>query len=209
MTPSNVLTVRKAIAVLKIPRSYDKQITYLNDIYNKMSTDSRYSGSSVLLTKFKDQIKDFSDAQIAFKAKPPVVTIEVRDGKSKLAVTTAHELKSDVQKLADADVVNAEEIITGANMLVKIINVRIPQQYGFEYDEDTNTLTFTAEGSGPHQWQSSDDGETWQNDEPTRTSTKVYPNELVSKVKYYRNRQMLTHGKFGPWSVALKAPKKF
>ena len=106
--------------------------------------------------------------------------------------------------LCNASPATAEAIATGANMHAKIINPRGKQKNDWEFGNESGVVEFTAEGQGPHQWQSSDDGVNWLNDDPTNDSTKVYPNETIGKVRWYRNRQILPKGQYGPWSPATK-----
>jgi hypothetical protein len=208
MSTPTVLVVRKAIAVLKSPNNIDKLIIYFRDIYDKMKADNRYSGSAAKLTIFNDQIKDLYDAQTAFKAKPPTITKADRDSAKNKVVLTADSLKRDVQDLADANPSEAESIITGANMSVKIINVRGPQQNTYEWGDDPDYLIIYAEGEGTHEWQSSEDGETWNNDGATGVAKKTYTEAEAEKINYSRNRQILRHGKYSSWSNPLTIDRK-
>lgn len=200
MSTPTVQIQRKAIAVLKLPRGINNEIVYLRDIYDKMSADSLYSGSAAKLALFTTEIKDFFDVQTAFKAKPPTKTKQNRDDAQDKAELRAHSLQRDVQELADANPADAEAIITGANMSIKIIKVRTPQQNSYEWGDEPGTLIFYAEGEGTHEWQSSEDGENWRNDGATGIAKKTYPSELASKVRYCRNRRIMTRGRYGPWS---------
>lgn len=200
MSTPTVLIQRKAVAVLNLPGNVDKEIVYLNDIFDKMTADSRYSGSAAKLTLFDTQIKDFYKVQVAYKAKPPTKTKENRDDARDKVELTAQSLKRDVQELADANTNEAEAIITGANMSVKIIKVRQKQQNSYEWGTEPGTLVFYAAGEGAHEWQSGADGKTWNNDGATGVAKKTYDKEAASKINYCRNRQILTKGRYGPWS---------
>ena len=208
MSAPIVLIIRKAIAALKTPRKINDMIIYFRDIYEKMKADSRYSGSAAKLTLFNDQIKELYDTQAAYKAKPPTKTKEDRNIAKKKVLLTAESLKRDVQDLADNNLPDSESYITGANMSVKIINVRKPQQNTYEWGVDPDYLIIYAEGEGPHEWQSSEDGDKWTNDGATLIAKKTYPSELASKIKYSRNRQILRHGKYGEWSNPLTIDRK-
>jgi hypothetical protein len=208
MTTLIVLIIRKAIAVLKSPKNIDKLIIYFRDIYEKMKADSRYSGSAAKLTIFNDQIKELYDAQSFFKAKPPTITKADRDGAKNKVSLTAESLKRDVQDLADASPSEAESIITGANMSVKIIKVRGPQQNTYEWGDDPEYLTIYAGSNGSHEWQSSEDGETWNNDGATGVAKKSYTQAESEKINYSRNRQILTHGKYSDWTNPLTIDRK-
>jgi hypothetical protein len=203
MSTPTVVLQRKAIAVLNLPGNVDKEIVYMNDIYDKMSADSTYSGSAAKLTQFDLLIKDLYKMQVDFKAKPPTKSKQNRDDAREKAELKAHSLKSDVQELANASPDVAEAIITGANMSVKIITVRGKQENTYEWGTEPGTLIFYAAGEGAHEWQSSEDGQTWRNDGATGVAKKTYPFELAGKVKYCRNRQILTHGRYGAWSMPV------
>jgi hypothetical protein len=200
MSTPTVELQRKAIAVLKLPGSNDKLIIYLNDIFAKMSADTRYSGSAAKLTLFDGEIKDFLKMQIAYKSKPPTKSKENRDDAKDKACLTANSLKRDVQELAEGNPSEAEAIITGANMSVKIIKVRQKQQNSYLWGTEPGTLVFYAAGKGSHEWQSSQDGKTWNNDGATGIAKKTYDKEAASKINYSRNRQILTKGRYGEWS---------
>jgi hypothetical protein len=208
MSAQNVLIIRKAIAVLKLPRKIGDLLTYLGDIYLKMTGNSRYSGSQATLAQFTDEIKDLNDTQVAFKAKPPTKNKEERDDAKRKALLSAEALRRDVQGLADKKPDEAEIIIVGANMSVKIINVRKPQQNMYEWGADPDYLIIYAGSKGAHEWQSSEDGTIWKNDGATLVSKKSYPQELASKVKFSRNRQILPHGKYSEWSNPLTIERK-
>ena len=208
MTTPTVLIIRRAIAVLKLSTKINDLIIYLRDIYDKMKADSRYSGSAAKLAIFTGQIKDLYDAQAAFKAKPPTITKQDRDNAKNKVVLTAESLQRDVQELADADPSEAESIITGANMSVKIINVRGPQQNRYEWGDDPDYLTIYAEGEGTHEWQSSEDGEAWNNDGATGVAKKTYTQAEAAKINYSRNRRILTHGKYSEWTNPLTIDRK-
>jgi hypothetical protein len=208
MSTPTVLIIRRATAVLKSPKNIDKLIIYFRGIYDKMNADTRYSGSAAKLTLFNDQIKKLYDSQAAFKAKPPTITKADRDAAKSTVVLTAESLQRDVQELADANIPDAESIITGANMSVRIITVRGPQQNSYEWGDDPEYLTIYAEGEGTHEWQSSEDGEAWNNDGATGVAKKTYTEAEAEKINYSRNRQVLTHGKYSPWSNPLTIDRK-
>jgi hypothetical protein len=208
MSTPNVLTIRKAIAVLKLPRKINDLIIYLRNIYDKMKADTRYSGSLAKLTVLEGQITDLYNIQAAFKAKPPTADKTERDGAANKARLSAESLKRDVQDLADANPSEAEIIITGANMSVKIITVRLPQQNSYAWGDDPDYLIIYAEGEGTHEWQSSEDSETWNNDGATGVAKKTYTEAESSKINYSRNRRVLRHGKYSPWTNPLTIDRK-
>jgi hypothetical protein len=208
MSTPSVQLIRKTIAVLKLPSRIGDLLNYLGDIYLNMSGNSRYNGSAAKLAIFTDEIKDLKDTQLAFKARPPTKNKEERDNAKKKAVLSAQSLQRDVQELADKKPEEAEIIITGANMSVKIITVRGPQQNDNEWGVEPDYLIIYAEGEGTHEWQSSEDGVTWTNDGATGIAKKTYPQELASKVKYSRNRQILRHCKYSTWSNPLIIERK-
>jgi hypothetical protein len=208
MSTPIVLLIRKAIAVLKLSKKIPQLIIDLRNIYDKMHADSRYSDSAEKLTVFTGQIEDLYDAQAAFKAKPPTITKADRDSAKNKVVLTAESLQRDVQDLADANPSQAESIITGANMSVKIITVRLPQQNKYEWGDDPDYLIIYAEGEGTHEWQSSEDGEAWNNDGATGVAKKTYTEAEAAKINYSRNRQVLRHGKYSPWSNPLTIDRK-
>jgi hypothetical protein len=191
---------RKITAVLKRPKSKDPLIVYYRGIYDSMKADSTYSGSAAKLTQFDSELTDFLDAQTGFKANPRTHSKEQRQECEDKCYLTSEDLRMDVQKLANATPSKSESIITGANMLVKIIKVRIPQQNAWEYGDESGTLLFWAAGRGAHEWQSSDDGEHWDNDGATNIARKTYTGETPGTVRHFRNRQILTRGKYGDWS---------
>jgi hypothetical protein len=191
---------RKILAVLKRPVSIDPLIVYYRGIYDSMKADSTYSGSAATLTQFDTDLTNFFKAQTGFKANPRTHSKEQRQECQDAAYLTSEDLRMDVQKLANDTPDKAESIITGANMLIRIVKVRIPQQNAWEYGDEPGTLLFWAEGRGPHEWQSSADGTNWTNDEATNVARKTYTGLEVGKTLHFRNRQIQTKGKYGPWS---------
>jgi hypothetical protein len=206
MSPVQEILQRYIMAVLKLPTKVNDLAVYLKNIYAAMSAKSIYSGSAASLQILKDRVTALTDTQAAFKNNPPTKTKEERDEAQNAAILTAKDLKADVQKLANADQTHAESIITGANMAVRIYTPRGKQKFSYKYGGTSGKIILFAEGKGMHQWQSSDDGVTWVNDDPTHDSVKVYENETASKIRYYRNRLVLPNKEYGAWSQALRVP---
>ena len=203
MVPDPELVVKYFLAVLKMPRSIPKLIEYFKGIYSKMNGDTRYSGSATKLTKFNDQIKDFDEKQVAYKEKPPAVSKEARNDAKKLAVATAKSLRNDVQDLADETQSHAEDIITGANMSVKVTKGREKQKSEVKDTNESGTVEVFGEGQGYHEWQQSEDGIDWIPLKSTSTAHLVVSGLVVGKTYYFRSRQILTKGEYGPWSVPV------
>jgi hypothetical protein len=204
MSPDPELIVRIFIAVLNIPRSIPKAIEYFKGIYSKMNGDSRYSGSAAKLAAFNDAIKDYDEKQADFKQRPPVVSKQTRDDAKTIAETLAKELRGDVQQLAFADPNHAESIITGANMFVKIVTRRQKQKIGVKDTNQSGVVKVLGEGEGPHEWEQSEDGIIWKRLDSTLTSQKIVTGLVKGKTYYFRSRQILPHGEYGPWSTPIE-----
>jgi hypothetical protein len=203
MTPDPVLIVKYYIAVLKIPRSIPKAIEYFKGIYEKMNADTRYSGLAAKLTAFDDAIRDYDTKQAAFKQRPPAITKQVRDDAKTLAETRAKGLCGDVQQLVLDNPSYDESIITGANMFVKVVTKREKQKIGVKDTSQSGTVEVLGEGEGPHEWEQSEDGETWKRLDATLTSKTTVTGLVKGKTYFFRSRQILTHGEYGPWSTPV------
>jgi hypothetical protein len=204
MAPDPELIVTYYIAVLKIPRSIPKAIEYFKGIYEKMNADTRYSGLATKLTAFNDAIHDYDTKQAAFKQRPPAITKQVRDDAKTLADIRAKGLCGDVQQLVFDNPSYAESIITGANMFVKVITKREKQKIGVKDTNQSGTVEVLGEGEGPHEWEQREDGENWIRLDSTLTSKKTVTGLVKGKTYYFRSRQILRHGEYGPWSIPVE-----
>src|SRR5438552_972781 len=110
--------IKKVIAVLDFPRDIDDFITYANAIHGSMSNSSTFSSLSAKLVTLLGNIGTLQITETATKTKPPTKTVEDRNGVLVIVQNNLRGLRNDVQTIADADIPNAEAIITSAGMKV-------------------------------------------------------------------------------------------
>jgi hypothetical protein len=201
MSPVPELLIKIFIAVLKIPRSIPKAIQYFKGILDKMSNDPRYSGLQAKLTTFETNIGTLDEQQSFFKEKPPKVSKQDRDDAFTLVATNAKSLCSDVQQMAYDSPSYAESIITGANMSVKVVTKRQKQKPGIKDTNESGTIEVLGEGEGYHEWQQSEDGTHWTALQSTSKARLIVSGLTPGKKYYFRSRQILTKGEYGPWST--------
>jgi hypothetical protein len=110
------------------------------------------------------------------------------------------DLMPMVQKKMKSDPAHAEAICLGAGYDVKKAASHGPRQDTAKSTEE-GVVKLTGAGRGPHQWQQSpDNGTTIIQLDPT-SGGKATVTDLASGAKmWFRNRTVLTKGRFGDWS---------
>jgi hypothetical protein len=110
------------------------------------------------------------------------------------------DLMPMVQKKMETNPANAEAVCLGAGYDVKRITIRGKRQDTAKSTEE-GVVALTGAGKGGHQWQQSpDNGTTIIQLDPT-SSGKTIVTDLPSGAKmWFRNRTVLTKGRFGDWS---------
>jgi hypothetical protein len=162
---------RRLIAVLDFPADIEDFIGYAKGIHDSMDANALFAALAAKLTALATKIADLDAAQTGLHTSPPTVTraqrdIELLDVQNKL-----RELRGDVQALSDADVPNAENIITSAGMKVKKPGTRNVQDLVAKDGRVSGSVKLVAKGiigkRHAHDWAMSQDGTNWTSVNPT------------------------------------------
>ena len=89
-------------------------------------------------------------------------------------------------------------------MYVKIVKKRPPTKPGAKDTNQTGTVELLGEGEGMHEWEQSEDGENWQRLDSTTTQKKTVTGLVKGRRYYFRSRQVLPHGEYGPWTAPVE-----
>jgi len=195
---------KQATAVLNLPDAINDFIIFAQKVGRMMDASPYFSASSPLIAKLVADTKTLDDLEIVCVAFPLPTNTKARDAARVVVENDLRGLRLDVQKVANADPLNAETIITSAGMSVKMINNRGKQQNTATNGIETGTVNLTAEGRGPHNWRYSTDEKEWTYLPGNRTS-KLTATGFTPGVLYsYQNQMALTNDQKTEWSQSVK-----
>ncbi len=129
---------------------------------------------------------------------------QARDQKRADLVTLMHQLKADVQKVADADPANAEAIILSARLGVRKPTSRTKATFVARRGAVSGTANLVAKAAASrasYEWQYSTDQKTWTN-LPTTLSAKTTVLALTPATTYSFRYRAVTKAGEGDWSAS-------
>lgn len=192
------VVIKKVVAVLDFPRDIDDFITYANTIHNSMRNNSLFAGLAAKLAALLGNIGTLQSDETATKTKPPTKTVEERNASLVIVQNNLRGLRNDVQTLADADIPNAETIITTAGMKVKKQGGINKQNFTAKNGEVSGTIDLAAKGvkeRSAHDWAKSVDNEvTWISLTPTLAAHTTDTGLTKGDFIVYRHRTILKDG---------------
>lgn len=203
MSEAILTIIYYCIAVLKLSRKVPEILIKGRTIHTSMSNNTVYVGSAATLVLLDAALVELDENEVGMRTKPPVKTVAERNATLVTVKSILKTLRLDVQKLADADPVNAEIIITGASMEVKIVTRRQKQKNDVKNTGNAGEVIVFAEGSGPHEWEKSSDNITFTPLHSTMVAQIVVEGLTVGQKLYFRNRKMLHNGEYGNWSQSV------
>jgi hypothetical protein len=161
----------KRIAALKLPKQVALLLSIARAIAQALQSNNKAypnpDPSVAAITTAADAL-EAAEAAVRNRAKNAVAA---RNTKRDDLVTLLVQERGYVQKIADADVANAQELIEGAQMSVKKVPARAPRAFGAKSGPVPGSVVLVAPSAGPrssYDWEYSvDGGKTWQMASPT------------------------------------------
>jgi fibronectin type III domain protein len=198
------MTKRKASkpkAVLNLSRNPKDVLVFARHVVVCMTDNPYFTSPNPPLTVLQTDIDalEASEAAVLTRAKG---TAEARD--ADLATLKSHleYERAYVQKVADADPANAEDIIASSGMSKKSVGSRTKGELGARQGSVSGLVELLAKSAGDraaYSWQYGTDGETWTNLPPTmQASTTV--SGLTPGVRYFFRVRVLAVAGLGDWS---------
>ena len=107
-----------------------------------------------------------------------------------------------VQGAMDNDIENARVIAEDSGFETKEDGTRGPRKAQCFQTTEQGALIVWGDGGGPHEWQKSfDGGKTFENYGSTTSGILEERNQKSDVPLWYRSRQILKGGTYGPWSI--------
>jgi len=195
---------RQVTAALNLPDAINDFIICAQKVGRMMGISPYFSASSSLIAKLVANTIILDDLETLCATTPLTTNTKARDAARVVVENNLRDLRLDVQRVANADPLNAEIIITSAGMSVKITNNRGKQQNTATNGIETGTVNLTAEGSGPHNWRYSTDEKEWTYLPGNRTS-KLSAAGFTPGVLYsFQNQMALANDQKTEWSQSVK-----
>jgi hypothetical protein len=190
--------IKRVIAVLDFPDDIDDFIIYARGIHDSMVASSYFSGLSAKLATLLTNIARLEATHTGLQTHPPTTTTAQRNGDLHDVQNNLRGLRMDVQGIADADVDNAEDIITSAGMKVKKQGAINKQDFVAKDGEVTGSVKLVAKGietsHAAHDWAMSTDGTNWTPVTPTLAATTVVSGLTKGAIVDFRHREILKDG---------------
>ena len=191
------------ILVYNWPNKINDLIPYAKAKYNKMTANSRYATLAAKLLELKDAIKALEDEQALCSARPPQGNIKTRDTYAETVKMIIRDLGSSVQKMANADLPNAETIITDADFAVKGSGGNHPLTNSIEDGPVSGSVTVTAAGKEPHLWRDSKDNVTFTIKTGSMKAIITLYSYTVKDTIYVQNGKINEDGSEPTWSQSV------
>ena len=196
--------IKQATATLNLPTPVSDFINCAYAIGSSMDGNPNFPASAATVTQLKADTKILDDLETECKVNPLPKTTKARDVARKVVENDLRNLRLEVQKVANVNMLNAEAIIKSAGMSVKNPTLRGKQQNTADDGIEEGTVDLTAEGPGPHEWRKSTDGNSWMLLPSSRTSKTTVSDLTAGEVYYFQNRRMLTNDEKTEWSQSIR-----
>ena len=198
-----VVIIKKIIATLVWPADNPGKLIKAKGIRTKLTGNTNFPlpwpTNITTLAELDPLITAADDALTEAKTRAEGTAQELQAALWQLHMALIN-IMSMVQAAMYADTPNAETICLGAGYNVKAESKHDPRKDTATSNE-TGMADLTGAGAGPHQWQqSSDGGTTITALDPTRTGKTSASGLPSGSMQWFRNRTILTKGRYGTWS---------
>jgi hypothetical protein len=195
---------RKLIAVLKLSKSFKKRGEEVQAIITACLANTLVTWPAGLLSNMQAKLDLFIDAQAQMLTRT-VGTKAIRDAAWDKVDVLVNKIKRTVQEAADANPLQAEQIITNSGMKVKKVSGR-PKQKD-EVRNGTNSGAVIIYGkidkkSTSHEWEISSDGINFTMLPYTIGATTMVTGLTPGAKMYFRHRCVIK-GVPGLWGPIL------
>lgn len=205
---SRTITIRTFLVVLKMPKAIGDKIIRLNDIKNKITLSSYFTGTAwtatVTLAQFGLDVAAYIQAVTNVK-NHVAGAMGVRTAAWATIKIDLEQIETMVRDNAHAHLPLAEAIILSAGFFVEIVHTKQKMVNGAYNTEIEGTILLTGEGAGYHDWeQSKDKIKLGPKIQPTSTAHTLVPGFVVGDIQYFRMRKQNTSKKTYAWSAWIE-----
>ncbi len=167
--------MQRAIVAFKIPRRNSDRINYAQSVAEAMRANPRFPSPRPALADFEAHI-DAAAAANAFVLIGPIGSAARRDARLAAVQSDLEQLRSYVQRIADASTGEARAIIASAGMNMKRPGLHDKPLLAVKAGPVSGSVVVVAKSAGDratYEWQYSKVGEPWIDVSPTRQAKKV------------------------------------
>ena len=190
------------LAALTLSPKVPLLITQCQTITEGVAASPLFTSLAALLTAVNGGITGLVAAEATAMTRVKGAA-QARDLKRDDLKTLMHQLKADVQKVADADPANAETIILSARMAVRKPTTRSKATFVATrgtVSGSAKLVVKAAAGRASYEWQYSTDGKTWTN-MPVTLKAKTTIEGLIPGTTYSFRYRAVTKAGEGDWSA--------
>jgi len=169
--------IHRTIATLKLPLAVLALIAFAKAIVQALTGNTSFSNPDPPLATVTSAIADLEAAQALVQTRARGA-VQARNGKRASLVALLRGLLAYVQKVADADLAHAPELIASAGMHARKVVVRARRVFAAKHGTQSGSVSLVSPSGGKragYEWQySADGGKTWQEARATlRASTTI------------------------------------
>ena len=206
-----VVVIRHIIVKLDWPDDIPGRLSLGKKILSKITGNSNFPVSTwpsiiTSLAQLTTDVNAFDAAETAQKSKTGTVT--ARDIAMNATHSDLRSIKVLVQAKCDANPINAEDIALGAGYDIKVVVIKQQQQNSVQDTEVPGTILATADGTGYHMWQITQDQKTITTLDSTSTAHTLIPNLTSGATYYVRSKKIATKKKTYAWGAWMEIKVK-
>jgi hypothetical protein len=174
---NNTNPIHRTVATLKMPHPILTLIALAKAVVQALTGNTSFPNPDPPLATVTSAIADLEAAQAVVQTRAKGA-VQARATKRAALVALLHGLLAYVQKVADANLANAPQLIASAGMGTRKVAVRPPRVFAAKHGSLSGSVSLVSPTGGKrvgYEWQySADGGKTWQEARATlRADTTV------------------------------------
>jgi len=189
--------MQRTLVAFKIPRRNNDRIHYARSVAAAMAGNRHFPSPTPALADFEAHI-DAAAAANAFVLLGPIGSAAERDARFAAVQSDLEQLRSYVQRVADASAGEARAIVESAGMNVKRPGLHDKPWLAVKAGRASGSVVVVAKAAGDratYEWQYSKVGEPWIDVAPTRQAKKVLDALVPGRVYQFRVRAVTHAGR--------------
>jgi hypothetical protein len=189
--------MQRTIVAFKIPRRNNDRINYARAVARAMTGNPHFPSPTPTPADFEAQI-DAAAAANAFVLIGPIGSAAQRNATLAAVQSDLEQLRTYVQRIADASPGEARAIIESAGMSVKRPGLHDKPRLAVKAGPVSGSVVVVAKAAGDratYEWQYSRLGEPWIDVAPTRQAKKVLDGLVAGRVYQFRIRAVTRTGR--------------
>jgi len=196
-------TNHRVLAVLNLPRHVPDQIKLGQTLQAALANNPHFPLPDPIITAFIAALGPYDAAETAAQTRAKG-TIAARNAAQVVYLGAIHALKARIQQVADANLDQAEAIITSTSLAVKKVSLRQKQSFEVRQGATSGTVHVIAKAAAArasYEWQYSiDGGKTWIDVANTLQAKTTITGLPVATTVEFRVRATTKSGQ-GDWSL--------